>query len=470
MPPRAIAGFAAALGAIVLAVALYFVVLVDRDKKAARVAETSETVFALQRLEDALARAESAQRGYLLTREQRYLQHFERAAGEIGPALDRVRARAAPDPGQRRRSDALEGLVEAKLADMRRAIVVREEEGLATALRLLGSGEDMAVTEWTEAVRAEMEAVGRAALGGQRRAWFGSVALTDAVFIAANVVLLAFVAAAGFVVRSEMRERAKRDGERARMLELQERILGIVSHDLRNPLSAIQTGAVLLSRAELAPPQRARIAERIQSSSKRMERIIRDLLDYTRARAGHGIPLSIRPADVGEVCARVVDEVALSRRDGVVDLRCERDLSGEWDPDRLEQAMGNLVSNALQYASPGTPVRVRAVGENDHVRVEVENEGPPIPPHVVRSMFDPFQRGVRDASEPGSLGLGLYIVRSIVEAHGGSVGAESGPSRPVTFTLRLPRTSSRSHGETMPSRVWRPTLDGAQPPRAGTGS
>jgi signal transduction histidine kinase len=198
-----------------------------------------------------------------------------------------------------------------------------------------------------------------------------------------------------------------------------------------------------------------------------MARIIRDLLDYSRTRAGDAIPLSIRPADVGEVCARVVAEAAL--RDGAValDLQRDGDLSGEWDPDRLEQVVGNLVGNAVRHAPPGTPVRVRALGEPDRVRVEVENDGPPVPPESLRSIFDPFRRAtdVEPGAAHAGLGLGLFIVRSIVEAHGGTVDVQSAPALPVTFTVRLPRTPPRAHDAT-PSSVWRPTDPGAPPARA----
>jgi signal transduction histidine kinase len=240
------------------------------------------------------------------------------------------------------------------------------------------------------------------------------------------------------------------------MLELQELILGIVSHDLRNPLSAIQIGATQLSRAALAPPH-ARIAALIHSSADRMERIIRDLLDYTRMRGRSGIPLSIRTTDMGEVCTRVLEEAALAGRAGAIELSREGDLSGEWDPDRLQQAVGNLVANALQYAPPGAPVRILAVGESAEVRVDVENDGPPIPPEEMRSLFDPFHRGARARNTRGGLGLGLFIVRSIVEAHGGTVRVESGSARPVTFTLHLPRARSEFRPSGTSPGLWRPT-------------
>jgi len=465
VPARTLVGFAAAVGAILMAAAAYFLVVADRDRKAANVTEQAESVRSLQRLENALSRAESAQRGYLLTREEGFLEAYRQAVAEIRAELDGVKARVAAGPRDGIPSDALFGLVEAKLAELRRGVEVRDADGLAKTLRELRSGDGPWLTETIEAIRAEMEAIERAELGEDRRAWFGRVALADAIFLAANVLLLALVTAAGLATRAEMRRREERAQERLRMLELQERILGIVSHDLRTPLSAIQGGAALLSRTGLAPEQ-ARIAALIHSSSRRMERIIRDLLDYTRTRARRGIPLSIRPTDVGELCARVIEEAALSERGVAIELHRDGDLSGEWDPDRLEQAIGNLVANGVRHAPPGTPVRIRAFGEGDRVRVDVENDGPPIPRKAVPSLFDPFQRSALAGSGRGGLGLGLFIVRTIVEAHGGSVDVRSAPAQPVTFTVRLPRTCRDPRRDATPTSYWRPTRQ--EPPQPGT--
>ncbi len=155
-------------------------------------------------------------------------------------------------------------------------------------------------------------------------------------------------------------------------------------------------------------------------------------------RTGAGIPVSRRPADLGEICRSMLDEIALRPGGPLVELEAEGDLSGTWDPDRLEQAFGNLVSNGMRYAPAGRPIRVRAVGERDRVRIDFENDGPPIAPELMRSMFDPFQRGP-SASDTDGLGLGLFIVRSVVEAHGGTVEVSSSPSAPVRFTVVLPR-------------------------------
>ena len=451
MPARTLAGFAAAVAAIVVAVAAYFLVATDRNRRAAEVARRSESVVALQRLDDALARADAEQRGYLLTHEERSLSAYRRAVADVHAELDRVQARL--DAGRRSGSgDALPALVDAKLSELRHVLDVRDADGFAPALRELHAGNAGWLTDAIEEIRGELEETERAALADRRRAWFGLTALADGIFLGANLVLLVLVTIAGLAARAEMRRREERARERLRMIELQERILGIVSHDLRTPLAAIQGGATLLSRAGLAPGP-ARVAALVDSSAHRMEGIIRDLLDFTRTRSTLGIPLSIRPSDAGELCARVVDEATLGGGPQRIELRRDGELAGEWDPDRLVQAIGNLVSNALRHALPGTPVRIRAAADGDHVRIEVENDGAAIAPEAVPSLFDPYRR----AAGSDGLGLGLFIVRTIAEAHGGTVEVAPAPPPAVRFVVRLPRLPPERRRDAGPERYWQPT-------------
>ncbi len=276
MPPRVLAGFAAAVGAIVAATAIFFAVVRARDERAARVGEASETLVALERLEKLLWQAESGQRGYLLTRDARYLAPYERAVSELRAAVQRIEAQLGP--AHRSEAARLSALVEARLGEMRRGIAARDERGLHEALRGLEGNEGVRLTERIAALAGEIEAAQATSLGHRRQAWFGSVALADAAFFGANLLLLGLVVLAALAVRDELRAREARQRERERMLAVQERLLAVLGHDLRTPLSAIEAGVTLLSRAELAAPQ-ARTAARLLSSSRRMTRMVRDLLD-----------------------------------------------------------------------------------------------------------------------------------------------------------------------------------------------
>jgi signal transduction histidine kinase len=439
VPSRPVTGLVAAIVAIALALAVYLAVAISRQANASRAAESTRAVFALERLDASTREAESSHRGYLLDGSAEELARHERAVSEIRSLLAALTARAEREPALRARTEALVAGADAALATMRAERDARDGA-------LVGGAPWHAVTDpglldELERVRAGLVEVERDALERRERAWSGKTVLGDVVFLVANLALATVLLFAARSVRRALAAHEAAERERRVALEAQARILGIVGHDLRTPLSAIQAGATLLSRRTL-PPAEARTLARILASSRRMARMIGDLLDFTRVRDAGGIPLAPRATDLREVCRPVVEEVRLRHGADAVALSLEGHLDGHWDPDRLQQAIGNLVSNALQHQPAGAPVRLRASGDRDAVRVEVENDGPPIPSDATRAIFEPFRRG--DARQAGAdgLGLGLFIVRTIVEAHGGNVEVVSSAGRPTTFTLRLPRRTA----------------------------
>jgi signal transduction histidine kinase len=231
-------------------------------------------------------------------------------------------------------------------------------------------------------------------------------------------------------------ERAAR-AEAERASALQERLVAVVGHDLRTPLSAIDmTAQALLRRGGLAAREAASVT-RIASSAARMASIIRDLLDYSRTRQGQGIPVRPAPLDADELCRRVVGEIRQASPEASIELLAEGDLRLMGDADRLQQVVANLVANAVQHGGQER-VEVVARSDGDEVALSVHNSGPPIDPEVLPHLFEPFRRG-RSARPGDSIGLGLYIVSEIVKAHGGRVEVASAPGAGTTFTVRLPR-------------------------------
>ncbi|BDG09482.1 sensor histidine kinase [Anaeromyxobacter paludicola] len=244
----------------------------------------------------------------------------------------------------------------------------------------------------------------------------------------------------------EVAERHAAEVEEAssRTAAFRDQILGIVGHDLRNPLGAIVMSTALLQKRGGLAGWQAKTVERMRSSAGRMGRIISDLLSYTRTRLGGGIPMERRAADLGEITRRVCDELSAANPDRALDRVAEGDLSGEWDPDRLEQVFSNLVSNALDHGEPEVPVTVTARGQGERVEVEVRNRGA-IPDEVLARAFEPFRKGPEGGSRKGSgLGLGLYIAKVIVQAHGGDVAVRcegDGDARETVLAVTLPRTA-----------------------------
>jgi signal transduction histidine kinase len=221
---------------------------------------------------------------------------------------------------------------------------------------------------------------------------------------------------------------------------LRERFIGILSHDIRNPIAAIlMTASTLLEAAHLAEDA-VHGLRRIAASAERMDRMVRDLLDLTRSRHGTEIPMRRRPTDLGAVSREVIDEIAASAGSDRIRLETLSDCTGQWDPDRLAQVVGNLVSNALHYSPAGTPVLVKVNGtEAEDVQLSVNNQGAPIPEDARPLLFDPYRRGAERTGPREGLGLGLFITAQIAHAHHGTIEVHSTLDDGTTFTVTLPR-------------------------------
>lgn len=220
-----------------------------------------------------------------------------------------------------------------------------------------------------------------------------------------------------------------------------EQMVGIVSHDLRNPLAAIKMAAGLLERSLLEPRQQ-RFLGQIHHSTDRAERMIVDLLDFTQARVGQGINLSMQPIDLHATVARGVEELRLTFTANTLIHRMEGKGACVADPDRLLQLVGNLVSNAVTYGTPGSEIVITSAFEANVIKVSVHNRGEPIPMDKVESLYEPAVRLVSDSDETRTVGLGLFIVREIVRAHLGDISVRSSVEEGTTFTATLPRPAA----------------------------
>jgi signal transduction histidine kinase len=215
--------------------------------------------------------------------------------------------------------------------------------------------------------------------------------------------------------------------------------LGILGHDLRNPLAAIVTGASFLVGSDKLDVRSVAIAARMLSSANRMNRMIGDLLDLTRTRFGDLIPVVPVPVDLEPMCRQVVAELEGLRAAGTLRFVGSGDLRGEWDSDRIAQVLSNLIRNAIQHGATDEPIEVVARGEQDHVAVEVHNVGRCIPESAIATIFEPMVRHRGDGHTSTGVGLGLYIASQIALAHGGKLDVTSTEVDGTTFTLRLPR-------------------------------
>ncbi|HET7825659.1 MAG TPA: HAMP domain-containing sensor histidine kinase [Anaeromyxobacter sp.] len=246
---------------------------------------------------------------------------------------------------------------------------------------------------------------------------------------------------------------AARD-EASRVGSLQERLVAVVGHDLRNPLGALLGNLDILARSGPLTERQQLVAARMRGSVLRMEGMIRDLLDLARTRQGGLLAVSPVEVRLGEVCARAVSEIRDAHGGADVSLEVEGDDRARLDPERVAQLVTNLVGNALEHGAPGAPVRVRVVGAGADVVLVVENAGPTIPPELGDHLFEPFRRGTADGK---GLGLGLFVVHEVTRAHGGGVTFRSAQGHTV-FEVRLPRGATpgehgprRGHGGAAPT-------------------
>jgi signal transduction histidine kinase len=228
-----------------------------------------------------------------------------------------------------------------------------------------------------------------------------------------------------------------------------ERFLAILGHDLRTPLGAIITSsAFLLESGELEDPALT-LVRGIGASSRRMNQMVMDLLDFARTRFGDRIPIVREETDMQKVVRDVVAEVTASSPDRTVAIETSGDLRGRWDANRLAQMLTNLVGNAVEHGAADAPITVAARGAEREVVLSVHSNGPAIPKNEMRQIFDAMKHGTQNvARDRRHLGLGLYIVDKIVAAHGGSVDVRSSKEQGTTFTVHLPRD-----GETPPVRL-----------------
>ncbi|MET4044890.1 signal transduction histidine kinase [Bradyrhizobium sp. RT6a] len=217
--------------------------------------------------------------------------------------------------------------------------------------------------------------------------------------------------------------------------------LGVLGHDLRNPIGAVLMAARRMTKQGGATSTQNRMAEQIEKTMERATSILDDLLELTRSAFGSAIPLRRTEIDLSVLGAQIVEEMRSLSDVRQIELTTVGETRGEWDQARLGQVFSNLIGNALQYSAPRSTIAMKIVGEVEQVLVSVHNDGEPIPPDQQKSIFNPLTRGTDGGASTHSanLGLGLFITHKIVSAHGGTITVHSAVNEGTTFTLALPR-------------------------------
>ncbi|HEX4453382.1 MAG TPA: response regulator [Kofleriaceae bacterium] len=228
--------------------------------------------------------------------------------------------------------------------------------------------------------------------------------------------------------------------ERERVAMFQQQMLGIVGHDLRNPLNAISAALELIAMRAVGQQPIEVPVRRAQSSAARMTKLVSQLLDMTRARLGQGIPLLRTHAPLAPLIQAVVEELSIAHPD--VRFAFEpSDVQATVDPDRVSQVMSNLLGNAVQYGDKAQPIIVTLGSNPEEIAISVRNaiRDRPIPTETLSSLFEPYHQGAREPASRAGLGLGLYIANEIVRAHRGTLSVSSTAEYGTVFTVSIPR-------------------------------
>jgi signal transduction histidine kinase len=217
--------------------------------------------------------------------------------------------------------------------------------------------------------------------------------------------------------------------------------LAILGHDLRAPLQAVSMSTEMLLRKAALEGDALTCAIHIQRGARHMAVMVSDLLELVRSRLGKRLPIEPAPMDLAKTAREAIAQACAAHPQCDPTLSVEGDTQGVWDGRRLAQMLQNLIGNALQHGSNHCAVKLTLRGETDSIRLTVHNDGTPIPPEAIGTIFDPLVRSADEelGAPSTSLGLGLFIVKEVVDAHEGTIEVSSSAEQGTLFTVVLPR-------------------------------
>ena len=435
--------FASALVAIAATTLVSVQSLRSREAAVGDIVRTYELRSAVRRVLALAVDAETGQRGYLLTGREEYLRPYLEARKELAEALDALSSMSQVYPAQGADVAEARRLAQMKLAELNQTVDLYRRGETSRALAQVESGEGRALMDQLRAVGSRMTTQVQAELLRRRGVWEAKTGRSEVIVALGALLLFGLAIAAAIVVRGDLRRREEAAGERTRIFEYQERLISIVGHDLRNPLAAIIISSQsLLSKASNLNEGQVQALQRVRRSAGRINALAGLLIDFTHARLGRGLPISKARVDARELVEKAVDELRGAHPDRPLKVESSSaDPVGLWDGERLAQLVVNLAANALRYGREGGEVTVAlADAPGDQLELRVHNHGDPIPAALLPKLFEPYQRGPNSSElNQTGLGLGLFIVREIVRAHGGTIEVRSSSAEGTTFVARLPR-------------------------------
>jgi signal transduction histidine kinase len=429
-------GFAIAILTLLMVLAVTLYSLSRRTADGESVRSTFAVLRATEELMVDVSDSQLALTEFVSTGDTDLLAPYEKAQVTVPRRLERLRALTAGRAEAQQRLQDVEPLLRGALS--RDLLDIKERRAGLTIEELRPMLlESKLVLDQATTILDEFKDDTVRVLTAEEDSLAKSIRRSIAIVIAGDVVLLALiVTAAGIALRDA--------AEKARAVQFQRRVLGIVGHDLRNPLNVVALSAAQLAKSSDGGARRPSQVSRILAATHRMEGMIRDLLDYSRLELRLALPLDLRPASIHESCTRIIEEFRAVNPSREIHYEPGEGPEVRWDPDRIEQVLANLVGNAMKYGQEGTPVRLSWRRDGETMVIEVSNQGDPIPADVRPHLFEAFRRGNAPDGQTSKsgMGLGLYIVRQIVEQHGGGIEVRSSHSEGTTFIVKLPTRPS----------------------------
>ncbi len=437
--------------------ALAYLNLKQHKNTSGELLHTREVLEKLETVSSDLKDAETGQRGYIITGEERYLNPHRNAVTQIKPELLALSKLTANHPKQQERLNALSTLVSQKLAELDQTINLRREKGFEAAQQVVLTDHGKQVMEQIRTIVQEMEKEERDRLE-QSVQQAKANAKKDS-FISTTGIVLSFMLLY-FVYDSIKRElTARRQAELAlqklnaetgealvrqkEINELKSRIITVVSHEYRTPLTTILSSAELLEQYsdKLSEEKKIRHLQRIVKAVNHLTALVEDMLDISQAEAGK-LEFNPSPLDVEPFCRQLVEEVHKSagQEHSIVFLSLGDCSSCVVDEKLLRQIFTNLLSNAIKYSPQGGTVHFKLRCQETTLVFQVRDEGIGIPEADQAHLFKPFERGSNIGTISGT-GLGLAITKSLVELHGGQIAVDSAVGVGTTFTVTLPMNS-----------------------------
>ena len=457
---RVTAGFGLALVVLVAVSVDSYQNLLGFRRSSDAVEHTFEVKNTIGNLLSSLKDAETAQRGYLITGDEQYLEPYVAALQAIDPDFKRLRDLTRDNVRQQERLDQIQPIMTSKLAELQQTIKLRRAQQTDAAIQILKTGQGKRFMDQIRRIVGAMQAEEDRLLDQRSAVSQADAQSTTWIIILGSALASGLVALAALLLNRDLLSRTQmaedlrllnetlelRVSDRTQSLEeanrLKDEFLSVISHELRTPLNAILGWTKLLRAGNMAEGKANQGLEVIERNAKSQAQLVEDLLDISRIITGK-LRLAVRPISlipVIEAAIETVQPAADARSIRIQTLFDPKAETVSGDPERLQQVAWNLLSNAIKFTPKGGRVQVRLERVNSHIELIVSDTGKGISPEFLPQLFNRFsQEDGSTSRSQGGLGLGLSIVRHIVELHGGSIQVTSlGEEKGTTFTVSLP--------------------------------